>query len=657
MFYSQIILAKKGPLGQVWQAAHWGAKKLGRPAVFSTDIAAITTSIANPTVPMALRVSGHLLLGIVRIYSRQVQFLLDDCHQAMIKVKMAYSTGGTSNSGEHGGPMIDITLTTRGSIGGSNSNAASNASKATAGGNNALNISNFGEYNDAGKGVLDVDDYYNTNVTTTHFAIPLEELLQRASDVSGMEHTDDDWVPAELDDSTLHISSNLMNTQAENTLHQQSQQLNTSNFTGGEEWGVFDPDDGEGDEEEDEADEDHNLEGKKKEKEDDGSATQYSDIEVTRAVNDSTTSDQVRRKIRGCFGLCSLFYSCSICSFSFYPQIRRASILQNNESGIISNISEKGGDSVTDMNDFPVNLDDDDHQNVMMDSENDNDDDDSELARRRHNRHSLRLSDGNDETNNHSNEIGISFDTSTDSNIAVTEKPSSGTGKRQQRPRKRRKITTDDGRTELSSDHIRSMIADTSDICRNDDLLHPATWIDPKPSSSSDNIVRNSNMEALFYDYSDMNHQRNRNVSLMWNAFTPQERLFCRPALGDDGNLSSELLELWTRNCAPVMNRPFPYELALEENDEEVEPAIEEIEQAREHRDDNSEILASDQQDEILGGNDPSFEMEEGNDNAIPFDDDDDRMPMPDDDADHMMASESTLHLSNLHNRAFSFPS
>ena len=248
MFYSQIILAKKGPLGQVWQAAHWGAKKLGRPAVFSTDIAAITTSIANPTVPMALRVSGHLLLGIVRIYSRQVQFLLDDCHQAMIKVKMAYSTGmgSTNNSGENGGPMIDITLTTRGN----SSNTASNASRGAGGGNNALNISNFGEFNDAGKGIHDVDDYYNSNVTTTHFAIPLEELLQRASDVSGMEHTDDDWVPAELDDSTLHISSNLMNASglAENSLNKQ---LNTSNITGGEDWGVFDPNDGEGEEEED----------------------------------------------------------------------------------------------------------------------------------------------------------------------------------------------------------------------------------------------------------------------------------------------------------------------------------------------------------------------------------------------------------------------
>ena len=295
MFYSQIILAKKGPLGQVWQAAHWGAKKLGRPAVFSTDIAAITTSIANPTVPMALRVSGHLLLGIVRIYSRQVQFLLDDCHQAMIKVKMAYSSGTANNSGENGGPMIDITLTTRGSLGSSAGNSGSNAGRAAAGssGNNALNISNFGEFNDAGKGIHDGDDYYNSNITTTHFAIPLEELLQRASDVSGMEHTDDDWVPAELDDSTLQISSNLMNASgaADNSLHQH-QLLNTSNLTGGEDWGVFDPNEGEGEEEEEEEDAEH-VEVPKRSKEDDGSATQYSDIEVTRAVNDSTASDQV----------------------------------------------------------------------------------------------------------------------------------------------------------------------------------------------------------------------------------------------------------------------------------------------------------------------------------------------------------------------------
>ena len=642
MFYSQIILAKKGPLGQVWQAAHWGAKKLGRPAVFSTDIAAITTSIANPTVPMALRVSGHLLLGIVRIYSRQVQFLLDDCHQAMVKVKMAYSSANTNNTGENGGPMIDITVTTRGSLGGN----AANASRAAAAGsgNNALNISNFGEFNDAGKGIHDADDYYNSNVTTTHFAMPLEELLQRASDVSGMDHTDDDWVPAELDDSTLHISSNLMNNSglAENSFQPP---LNTSNITGGEDWGVFDPNDGEGEEEEEDG-EDEQMEGTKKSKEDDGSTTQYSDIEVTRAVNDSTTSDQVSLQNTSLFCFDMVLFNNRI-SLVFFWQVRRASMLQNNESGIASNVSDKGGDSIIDTHDFPMNLDDDDHQNVMMDS--DDDDDDSELARRRRQRHSLRLSESHDDTNNinNSNEIGISFAASTEADIDATTTEiavESGTGKRQQRPRKRRKIITDDGRTELSSDHIRTMIADTSDICRDGDLLHPATWTDAKSNSNKSNILWNHD-DTMFYDYSDMDQQRNRNCSLLWNTINPQERLFCRPALGDDGHLSSELLDLWSRNCAPVMNRPFSYVLEKEDEVENLTEEDHDIEQAREHRDDNSEILASDQPDEILGGNDPSFEMGDGNDNAIPFDDEDDRMPMPDDEPENLMASDSTFHL------------
>lgn len=32
--------------------------------------------------------SGHLLLGVVRIYSRKVKYLLDDCSEALIKIKM-----------------------------------------------------------------------------------------------------------------------------------------------------------------------------------------------------------------------------------------------------------------------------------------------------------------------------------------------------------------------------------------------------------------------------------------------------------------------------------------------------------------------------------------------------------------------------------------
>lgn len=42
---------------------------------------------------MALRTSGHLLLGIVRIYSRKAKYLLADCNEAFIKIKLAFRPG------------------------------------------------------------------------------------------------------------------------------------------------------------------------------------------------------------------------------------------------------------------------------------------------------------------------------------------------------------------------------------------------------------------------------------------------------------------------------------------------------------------------------------------------------------------------------------
>lgn len=41
---------------------------------------------------MALRMSGHLLLGVVRIYSRKVKYLLDDCDDAVVKINMVKLT-------------------------------------------------------------------------------------------------------------------------------------------------------------------------------------------------------------------------------------------------------------------------------------------------------------------------------------------------------------------------------------------------------------------------------------------------------------------------------------------------------------------------------------------------------------------------------------
>lgn len=37
---------------------------------------------------MALRLSGQLLLGVCRIYSRKAKYLLDDCNEALVTIRM-----------------------------------------------------------------------------------------------------------------------------------------------------------------------------------------------------------------------------------------------------------------------------------------------------------------------------------------------------------------------------------------------------------------------------------------------------------------------------------------------------------------------------------------------------------------------------------------
>lgn len=46
---------------------------------------------------MALRLSGQLLLGVVRIYQRKTRYLLDDCNEAMMKIKMAFRSSGNND--------------------------------------------------------------------------------------------------------------------------------------------------------------------------------------------------------------------------------------------------------------------------------------------------------------------------------------------------------------------------------------------------------------------------------------------------------------------------------------------------------------------------------------------------------------------------------
>ncbi|KAF7361944.1 RAD21 protein [Mycena venus] len=93
MFYSETILSRRGPLGKVWLAAHM-ERKLSKTQTLQTDIEQSVGAIMGQEVEvMALRLSGQLLLGVVRIYSRKAKYLLDDCNEALLKIKMAFRPG------------------------------------------------------------------------------------------------------------------------------------------------------------------------------------------------------------------------------------------------------------------------------------------------------------------------------------------------------------------------------------------------------------------------------------------------------------------------------------------------------------------------------------------------------------------------------------
>ncbi|EGO00064.1 hypothetical protein SERLA73DRAFT_52994, partial [Serpula lacrymans var. lacrymans S7.3] len=92
-FYSEAILSRRGPLAKVWLAAHM-ERKLSKTQTLQTDIEQAADAIMGQEVEvMALRLSGQLLLGVVRIYSRKAKYLLDDCNEALLKIKIAFRPG------------------------------------------------------------------------------------------------------------------------------------------------------------------------------------------------------------------------------------------------------------------------------------------------------------------------------------------------------------------------------------------------------------------------------------------------------------------------------------------------------------------------------------------------------------------------------------
>ncbi|OMP04420.1 hypothetical protein CCACVL1_02164 [Corchorus capsularis] len=86
MFSSKCLVSKKGPLGAIWVAAYF-FKKLKKSQIFETDIASSVDNILQDQLEiLAYRVLAYLLLGVVRIYSKKVEYLSDDCEEVLKKI-------------------------------------------------------------------------------------------------------------------------------------------------------------------------------------------------------------------------------------------------------------------------------------------------------------------------------------------------------------------------------------------------------------------------------------------------------------------------------------------------------------------------------------------------------------------------------------------
>lgn len=71
VLYSSQLISRQGPLRVIWVAAHL-ERQLKRQQVSDTSVAATVELLLHSEVPLALRLSGQLLLGVTRIHKRQV---------------------------------------------------------------------------------------------------------------------------------------------------------------------------------------------------------------------------------------------------------------------------------------------------------------------------------------------------------------------------------------------------------------------------------------------------------------------------------------------------------------------------------------------------------------------------------------------------------
>ena len=504
MFYSQVILAKKGPLAKVWLAAHWGDKKLARPQIFATDISQSVESIVNPSVPLALRVSGHLLLGVVRIYSRKVKYVLNDCTEAMLKLQMAFAP-------QKGKELLDQ------QDGGGNGSSSNNGPLGATG--NGAGAAPFGEF----------DQIH----VVEGFCLPLPDQNEWIL----ADTTEDDVVAiAPLSSSSLSPSSTnnnnnnrTMMTTTDHNIHDEQQQQYQGR--GEETWVPFDPND-----------EDDDM---------------VSDVEVVRAADESFLSgDQTRRA---------------------------SSLLGKTSDGLpLTTTTTQAEGEEEEPADF---------SHIPFDPEDSEEEDFGAPASTAHHDDSLlQLSEANASTSlldrtNLSGLDDVDSPTSNSKRSAPKQPP-------RKRRRKRRKVVIDNDETELPNEHIKDMIADTSDLVQRQ--VHPAQTEDDDDDEVPGNDKKKKNK---------------------WQA------VLTRPFLADDGTLHADLQHLWEQN----------FYRALDHGDcgYEKQPTADDVEAVREAHDDDEGSIVKDENANTAPLENEEDEDEEPIDFPVPFDDEEDSNDEP----------------------------
>ncbi|XP_039056193.1 sister chromatid cohesion 1 protein 2 isoform X2 [Hibiscus syriacus] len=86
MFISKCLVSKKGPLGAIWLAAFLFTR-LKKSQILEINISSsVDTILQSQLEILAYRVLAYLLVGVVRIYSKKVEYLFEDCQEVLVEI-------------------------------------------------------------------------------------------------------------------------------------------------------------------------------------------------------------------------------------------------------------------------------------------------------------------------------------------------------------------------------------------------------------------------------------------------------------------------------------------------------------------------------------------------------------------------------------------